>query len=156
MQSRPQLKSFLGYINGSVLNEEYLRPNTSCLGSLVGAGGWGTRGLPDCQGLPGEGRPQCRGRQTPLGASRPAGGSHPELACTWLLPPALASPCLARFLLCSPSAFTTLSLSPLWFLGSVPLLLTAFLLSLCFSVFSVFSSHSIPSSISCFQRNASL
>lgn len=42
MQRRPQLKSFLEYINGSVLNEEYLRQIPP---PLISSGYWGWGGI---------------------------------------------------------------------------------------------------------------
>jgi len=46
MQSRPQLKSFLEYINGSVLNEEYLHQiPPSLISSWYWGAGWGWGGV---------------------------------------------------------------------------------------------------------------
>lgn len=196
MQSRPQLKSFLEYINGSVLNEEYLHQIPPPLISSW----YGGRGAFCLQWHGGRGRivPTGGGVCHPLVAASQQTANHPQYAkfapasllLSSLLPLSLVpsypfcqflSPSVGPFLIftlsfffCLSSQFLPLSLPPslpptslflllffsfvhsvllyhlslLLFLSSVPLFLIVFPFLTFFSVFCLYISYFIPSSIS--------
>lgn len=151
MQSRPQLKSFLEYINGSVLNEEYLHPNTSCLRFLVGASGAGSPPVEGKSATPGANPLQSNGNPRPP-PPQAASFSPPSYLCRHL--PSFLLMALSSLLKgLSSHALSTLPLCHIpSFHRCVCLILTV---SPFHFVFSLFSSHSIPSSVF-LQFNASL
>lgn len=151
MQSRPQLKSFLEYINGSVLNEEYLHQIPQPLISSWYRG-WRLGGGAFClqwHGGEGEDSSHWRGSLPPAGGSLPADSKSSSICkvCLCLsssvFPPASVSGPLLSFL--SVSVSICWALSHFYFL----LLLLVFLPNFSLSL-SLPASHTPPSFSCCF------